>query len=129
MKKLMLSIALATIVCAAPKAFADDTRTETPPAEPGDIYIIFHYAKNVFGSIADTWVTVDWGGYSHTDSYQPSWWSTACGIPENCEFVIKLRHRSSDQIPLTVRTNGQILEGPYQGSAPRYGSLYPVHSW
>ncbi len=51
MKKLMLSIALATIVCAAPKAFADDTRTETPPAEPGDIYIIFHYAN---GTVAVT---------------------------------------------------------------------------
>ncbi len=129
MKKLLLWTTLASLFCAAPPALADDTETMTPPASPGDIYMVFRYATDSTGTIADTWVTVNWGSYGHTDSYKPSWWSTACGIPENCGFVIKLRHRSSDQIPLTVRTNGLILEGPYQGSAPGYGSLYPVHPW
>lgn len=70
-----------------------------------------------------TGVAVEWGGWTHHGVISPS------SVVASHGFVIKLRHRNADTLPLNVGTNGTILTGPHPGppspelDAPGYQTI------
>ena len=91
-----------------------DSRTYTPPGEPGYVYAVVHPAGEG-GVTADQPVTlhVQWGAWQHTGRVAPG-----AGEAAARGVVLRLRHARWDRYPLTVRTTGRIAAGPVQGTPP-----------
>lgn len=84
---------------------SSDARSYLPPGEPGYIYTVVTHPP---ATSAPTTITARWGGWQQTGQFTPS----SRGV------VLRLRHAKWDRVLLTVRTNGRIISGPVQGSAP-----------
>lgn len=112
------TFALSTIlfcVLALTLAVWADTRTYTPPAKQGVIFIVItakgYSSRNVSHS---TRVSVKWGGYSRSKSFPSMTRMTPMrGI------VIRLRHDNKDSVPLTVTTDGTIQFLEQTSRSPR----------
>ena len=82
-----------------------DSRSYTPPARKGYVYIVIRY-KSLTGQ--DTNVSVRWGGYSRSGRFTPARaLLPGRGIPSG--FVLRLEHKKNDSIPIDVETDGRIL--------------------
>ncbi|MDP9121060.1 MAG: hypothetical protein M3O15_06780 [Acidobacteriota bacterium] len=87
----------------------------TPPPEPGSIFAVFDYPR-VRGTAEATTVTIVWGNRRRTIAVAPPY--SVCSDTTPAGFVLRLRHFTTDQVPLTISTTGTILREPYQGEAP-----------
>jgi hypothetical protein len=105
---------LSTLFFVATAAWAA-TVTYTPPAQTGTIYTVINYRRSL-GVAVSTNVTVKWGTFSRSGKFSAP--STSCGLATNSGIVLVLRHTAADSVPLTLTTDGSIVRGPYQGSAP-----------
>ncbi|MBC7929140.1 MAG: hypothetical protein H7Z38_01070 [Rubrivivax sp.] len=97
-----------------------DSRSYTPPAEKGEIYVVIRYrtAGSMGGMYAQrTNVSVAWGRFNKSGSVNPPQVLPGRAIAAK-GFVLKLRHTKNDSVSLTVETDGRIVQGPYQGGAP-----------
>jgi hypothetical protein len=87
----------------------------TPPASPGDIYVILDYAR-VRGAAQTTSIdaTLDGRHRSLTvgEPYADCETSSPAGI------VFRMRHYTSDTTPFTLTTSGTVVRPPYQGGVP-----------
>lgn len=114
MKRRSAWVLLGVFVLAAASAWAV-TVTWTPPAQVGDVYTVIDYRRS-FGTTQATSVSVAWGTFNKSATISAP--LDSCSQAVHSGFVLKLRHLKADSIPLTLTTNGTILMGPYQGSAP-----------
>jgi hypothetical protein len=119
MRKLTFILAL-LLLSAAPEAFAARQRlaktTFTPPPEPGVIFVVIDYAR-AGGLAQGTVVNVDWGRASRRVTVAAPYHGT-CSETTPAGFVLKLRHPTSDSVPMTLTTTGTIVREPYQGDPP-----------
>lgn len=93
----------------------EDVRTLVPPPIPGEVYAVVGFAPGS-NTGAPTYVEVVWGSWSKRELFAPaalpgSTWGGS-GV------TIRLQHFRGDTVPLTVRTNGTLVTGPYQGPPP-----------
>jgi hypothetical protein len=86
---------------------SSDTRSYLPPGEPGYIYVVIAHERPAG---KETVVGVRWGAWRQTGRFTPS--SPSLGL------VLRLRHAKWDRVPLTITTDGRIIYGPFQGTAP-----------
>lgn len=108
---LMVSLVLTTLL---PLNVWADSRTYTPPAEKGQIWIVIRHRKPY--PPMDTKVSVNWGKWSKSASINPGGFrSSYDGV------VIQLKHSKNDSVPLTVSTDGSIVS-IFQGDAPSEAS-------
>jgi hypothetical protein len=116
---LLVTVVVALIIAATGVVLAD-SRTYTPPAEKGDIYVVIRYrtAGSMGGMYAQrTSLSVAWGRYNKSGSVNPPQVLPGRAIAAK-GFVLKLRHTKNDSVQLAVETDGRIVQGPYQGTAP-----------
>jgi hypothetical protein len=100
-KRFCMSIMVFFIVITC---FGQNSKSYTPPAEIGDIYIVVKY-KLTMGTPVDTKITGKWGTWTNTATMKiPA--AMGCA-PEG--VVIKLKHSKPDQVPLTIDSNGAII--------------------
>ena len=91
-----------------------NSATYIPPAEPGHIFTVIDFPR-VRGTAQATSVHIDFGT-QHRD--------VTVSVPYHCRqttpagFVLRIRHRTSDAVPLTLTTEGTFVEGPVQGDLP-----------
>lgn len=121
MRRTTQSVAIAAMLIAAASAIAlADSRSYTPPAEKGDVYVVIRYrtAGSMGGMYAQrTSVSVTWGRYNRSGSVNPPQILPGRAVAAK-GFVLKLRHTKNDSVQLTVETDGRIVQGPYQGDPP-----------
>lgn len=99
-------------ILALPLTIWADSRNYTPPPEKGNIWVIVRFTKG-FGIVPmDTNVSIKWGNWQKSGKFHPGNSRT----PKN-GFVIKLRHSKNDSVPLTVNTDGRIVN-IFQGDPP-----------
>lgn len=99
---------------AAPAWWRRTAATYVPAPVVGDIFIVFKYLSgdpHAERPVA-TSVAVEWGGWTHHGVILPPPGAVSHG------FVIKLRHRNADTVPLNVATDGAMVVGPTQGPPP-----------
>ena len=115
MKKLLLA-SLVTAVYLSGTAQAD-TKSYTPPAKTGYVYIIGTHNVNPFGHAKTADVNINWGSWSRSGSIK-SVVKSGCSLDGGSGFVIRLYHSKADSYPITASSNGNIKR-IYQGSQPR----------
>jgi len=93
------------------------TATYTPPPETGHIWTVINYRMQG-GKNQPTSVNVTWDRPRRTILVPGPSYASPCQRSTPAGFVLRLRHSSSDSVPLTITTNGTIVRGPYQGEAP-----------
>lgn len=93
-----------------------DSQTYRPPAETGYIYTVINYKRTSLRT-ETTNVSVRWGRYNKRDSVSPPQVLPGRALSAK-GFVLRLRHTKNDSEPLTVETDGRIIQGPYQGEPP-----------
>ena len=119
-KATLLLTAVAVLLAAATVVVLADSRTYTPPAEKGEIYVVIRYrtAGSMGGMYAQrTNFSVTWGRYNKSGSVAPPQVLPGRAIAAR-GFVLKLRHTKNDSERLVIETDGRIVQGPYQGAAP-----------
>lgn len=99
-------------VLALPLTVWADSQTYTPPAQKGTIYVIVRFTKGLGVLPQDTNVSVRWGNWSKSGRLNPGGGRTG-----KYGFVISLRHSKNDSVPITVNTDGRIVN-IYQGNPP-----------
>ena len=120
-RRLALSMGVLVLLNVLTLLVLADTRSYTPPPEKGDIYVVIRYktAGSMGGMYPqDTRVSINWGGYRRSEVIKPPKILPGRAIAAK-GFVLKLRHTKNDSITMTVDTDGQIINGPYQGAPPR----------
>jgi hypothetical protein len=115
--KLIATIGILFCLLAIPSAVWADSTTWTPPAEKGTIYIFIKY-RTTFGP-QPTKVSIFWGNWNLNETFNPP---KQLMTPGNCcpeGFIIVLKHKKNDSIPININTNGTIERNKiYQGAAP-----------
>lgn len=111
---LLLLIALPSAIFAGRRAWKDRA-VFVPPPEPGKIFVVFNYDRSS-GRNQGTFVNVDWGSASRKLAVPPPY--QRCVDATNAGFVLRMRHPTSDSVPMTITTTGAIVKGPYQGDIP-----------
>lgn len=114
-KNLFRGLLTAVLVTSLVTITLADSRSYTPPAETGTVYIIVRYRQG-FGP-QPTKISVRWGGYSLDETFSPpkKLLLPGSGIPEG--FVIRLKHTKKDSLRIDVQTDGSIVN-IYQGGEP-----------
>jgi hypothetical protein len=119
MRKPALALVL-LLLSLAPNAFAARQRnaktTFTPPPEPGVIFVVIDYAR-ADGLAQGTVVNVDWGRASRKVTVGAPYHGI-CSETTPAGFVLRMRHPTSDSVPMTITTNGTIVREPFQGDPP-----------
>lgn len=103
-----------------------DSRTFTPPAKKGTIYVVVRFKPyNSSDFYPKTKVSVKWGDFSKSKSY-----GTATSL-KTAGVIIKLRHTKDDSVPLTVETEGTIVSINQSDSPPSEwdSANYQKDSW
>lgn len=123
--RILVVVVIAFCVAALPLTTLAESRTWTPPAEKGNVYVIVRFTKGGGVLPQDTNVSVRWGSWSKSGRFNPG----GDTLPKY-GFVIKLRHTKNDSVPLTVSTDGRI-ENIYQGDPPAEWSsgTYHIKNW
>ena len=94
------------LVCVLPFTVWADTRRYTPPPRKGVIFVVVRFKGYSSTDIRrSTKVSVSWGGYNRSDRF-----SGSKGGRPLLGVVIRLRHDNNDSVPMTVETDGQILQ-------------------
>lgn len=97
-------------MAASPAAAFPDSQTYTPPARPGSIYIVVRHKKSF--PPMKTRISIRWGTWSRSGNFD------AAGFRYSREgFVIRLDHKKADSVPVTVNTDGHIVN-IHQGPPP-----------
>jgi hypothetical protein len=108
MKKKIVTLLLTTAcLLAVPFSTFADTRSYTPPPRKGVIFIVVKlrgYDSSRGGH--STNVSVRWGSYSRSKNFP----SVSRSLKITVGVVIRLRHDNNDSVPLTVSTDGQIIQ-------------------
>ncbi len=114
-RKLIATIGILFCLLAAPANIWADSRRYTPPTEKGTVYIVIKYRQTA--GPQPTKVTISWGGWKLNETFDPPKTQMLAGncCPEG--FVIVLKHKKNDSIPIDINTNGNIRD-VYQGNAP-----------
>jgi hypothetical protein len=112
---LLLLIALPSAIFAGRRAWKDRA-VFVPPSEPGKIFVVINYDRSS-GHNQGTFVNVDWGTASRKLAVVPPY-RQGCADAANAGFVLRMRHPTSDSVPMTVTTTGTIVRGPFQGDTP-----------
>lgn len=109
-KKLIATLGILVCLLAIPTVVWADTQTFHPPAEKGYIWVIIQHKKSF--PPMDTKVSIKWGKWSKEASF------SAARFRYSYEgVVIRLTHSKDDSVPLTVSTDGTIVN-IYQGDKP-----------
>jgi hypothetical protein len=112
---------LTLITSAAAVAFAATARTTTAstttPAEPGQVFTVIDYPR-AQGRAQTASVNATVGDASRSVIVNGPAYQNPCTTSRPAGFVLRLRHNTSDPVPVTVSTNGTIVRGPYQGDPP-----------
>lgn len=111
----LLTMSIGSLLCISWVAFAD-SRTYRPPAETGYIYAVITYKRTALRT-ETTNVSVRWGGYNRSGSVSPPQVLPGRALSAK-GFVLRLKHAKNDSVPLTVETDGRLIQGPYQGNPP-----------
>lgn len=131
MKKTYLHIALFLVICLfVTLSGLADSKRYTPPPQKGEIYVVINYKRGALNAAATTKVTVKWGDFNKSGSVTPP--KVLPGRALSAKgFVLRLSHKKDDSVPLTVETDGRIINGPYQGTPPAEwkSSDYKQVSW
>jgi len=124
-RKTLAATIMVFCVFAMPLTVWADSRSYTPPAQKGNIYIVIRFTKGGGVLPQDTNVSIRWGNWSKSGRFNPGGGRTG-----KDGFVIRLRHAKNDSVPLTVSTDGSI-QNIYQGDEPREWSNgnYHTASW
>jgi hypothetical protein len=118
MRKAHLSLAiLLTILASAAYAAKNAVARFTPPPETGMIYTVINFNR-ADGKNQATYVNVSWGAASRTTIVSAPGYASPCRTATPAGFIFRLRHSTSDVVPLTIGTTGTIVRGPYQGEPP-----------
>lgn len=107
-KRVFSIVMIATLLSLAfPIAALADSRSFTPPPQKGTVYVIVRH-KKAFPPMK-TKISINWGSWSKSGPFD------AAGFRYSREgFIIRLDHKTNDSIPLTVTTDGYIVD-IYQG--------------
>lgn len=111
---ILLLIVLPSAIFARARAWKDRV-TFVPPSEPGKIFVVINYDRSS-GRNQGTFVDVDWGSASRKVTVVPPY--RRCADAVNAGFVLRMRHPTSDSVPMTITTTGTIVRGPFQGDIP-----------
>ncbi|HEV8579701.1 MAG TPA: hypothetical protein VGX68_11535 [Thermoanaerobaculia bacterium] len=116
MRKTSLSatIVLTLLPLAAAAAWAETARF-TPPSEPGTIFTVIDFVRSE-GVVQPTSVTVIRGTSRKTKIVIPPY--RHCDTTFPAGFVLKIRNPRTNAPQMTLKTNGDIVRGPYQGELP-----------
>lgn len=118
MRKLHFALALLLVstVVFAGRRITIATAAFTPPPEPGVIYTVIDFDR-VSGKLQPAIVNVVWGSASRKVTVAAPY-RGLCSETTPSGFVLKIRHPRPDSVPLTIVTNGVIVQEPYQGDVP-----------
>jgi hypothetical protein len=117
---LSLAVLLVVAFCALAAARPSQPRSTststvfTPPPEPGLIYVVIDFPRSG-GNAQPATVSVAWGDTRVSGLVSPHY---SCRPVTPSGAVIRIRHRTDDQTPLTFSTTGTIVRAPYQGDPP-----------
>jgi hypothetical protein len=110
----LLLVVLPSTIFARGRAWKDRA-SFVPPSEPGKIFVVINYDRSS-GSNQGTFVNVSWGSASRKLAVPPPY--QRCADAVNAGFVVRMRHPTSDSVPMTITTTGTIVRGPYPGDIP-----------
>jgi hypothetical protein len=123
--KRRISALVGILFCAVafPLTVWADSKTYTPPAEKGEIWIVVRHKKSF--PPGKTNVSVRWGSWSKSGRFDAS-----AGRYSYEGIVIRLNHKKNDSVPLTVSTDGSIVN-VYQGGEPsqKGNSVWQYQEW
>jgi hypothetical protein len=117
MRKSLLTAALVLAALSPASAHSRDSTSTVeyvPPPSPGDIYTVIDFAR-AHGTAEATTIAETMGSRRRDLTVVPHVYcqrSTPAGI------VVRFRHYTIGQTPLTLTTSGRIVYGPYQGDVP-----------
>jgi hypothetical protein len=104
--KLITVVVILFCLCVIPTSTLADTRSYTPPPRKGVIFVVVRFKGYSSTDIRrSTKVSVKWGGYNRSGRF-----SGTKGGRALLGVVIRLRHDNNDSVPLTIDTEGQILQ-------------------
>lgn len=113
MKRNSIAFAIVLLcVFALPQTAWANSQTFSPPPQKGTIYVVVRFTKGLGVLPQDSNISIRWGSWSKSGRFNPGGGRTG-----KYGFVISLRHTKNDSIPLTVNTDGQIVN-IYQGDPP-----------
>jgi hypothetical protein len=105
-RKLLAIVIIFFCTIALPVSVLADSRTYTPPPRKGVIFVVVRlkgYSSRDFRR--STQVSIKWGSY-----YRSKRFPGVTSIRPIVGVVIRLRHDNNDSVPLTVETDGQIVQ-------------------
>lgn len=114
--KRKLSVFLGILYClaAVPLAVLADSRTYTPPAEKGKVYVIVSFAGASNVVPKDVRVSVKWGSWQKSGAF-----NSGGGRTPKEGVIIRLNHTKNDSVPLTVTASSEArIDNIYQGGEP-----------
>src|SRR4051794_28208461 len=114
MKRTGLSAVLALILVLPAAVFArarSATAHYTTPAEPGQIFTVIDYPRAQNRAQTAT-VNAAVGDASRSVIVPGPAYQNPCTTSTPAGFVLRLRHNTSDPVPVTISTSGTIIRGP-----------------
>lgn len=108
MKKKRILTACIAVACllATPLSTFADSRSYRPPPQKGVIFVVIRAKGYDSTSIRhSTKVAIRWGSYARSTRF-PSITRSRPALG----MVIRLRHDNNDSVPITVDTDGQVLQ-------------------
>jgi len=114
MRKVLVFLGIIFCFVAVPLTVWADSRTYTPPAEKGKIYVIVRFGGASGIVPKDIKVNIKWGGWQKSGAF-----NSGGGRTPKKGFVIRLDHKKNDSIPITVTVSGEgRIDNIYQGGEP-----------
>lgn len=114
MKKMLVFLGIVYCFAAVPFTVRADSRTFTPPAEKGKIYIIVKFAGTSDIVPKNVKINIKWGSWQRSGTF-----NSGGGRTPKSGFVIRLDHKKNDSVPLTVSTSSEArIVDIYQGGEP-----------
>ena len=106
----MVLIASATALSAAARAY-------NPPPEVGMIWTVINFQFEN-GRNQPATVNVLWDRPRRQVVVPAPSYANSCATSTPAGFVFRLQHNDTRSVPLSIKTTGTIIRGPYQGEAP-----------
>jgi hypothetical protein len=116
-KSFRLGILVAAMVGSATALAWAAKATYTPPPETGMIWTVINFPLEAGRNRAAT-VNVTWDRPRRQVVVPGPSYASPCATSTPSGFVFRLQHINSSSVPLTIKTTGRIVRGPYQGEAP-----------